>query len=869
LSQVSTIVQRVVPGFDRLLLWSGATQALRAIDAHSGRALDVGSLPASSAYGTMAFASPWFGAVTSDIYGIQVTVDSGTSWHPLPLDDTEVQLQVTRGQIELRSNHDRYLLDANGALTELAVRQREGEPAEDSEASDENSAQDSPEGATWSDTSQRGVRALVAALQHGFEVAKDRAVVVHDGALIRVRLSDAGIERRRDLPFAHPARCQALRVGRGHGFHCVDTTGSTRLYRYEESFGLSPLMNFSTSRTVLASGNGGLVIQGGCTDTSRVAQDRYCLYDGRASRELQHHAGTRERVAFARGAWLTLRLPDLKDPGSLIEAAGGRVQRQSLRLPALPQPLRNLLAVGTWLNPLTEGANGELSTWVVGDRHFAGVKVQRDGTVEVGPLRSDLLNTRFTGPIAVTLTAGAVAYQSTNFGFDWQTLGLPTSVALPEPYSAANPTASIDSWGCTSLGCVLGPWLRLGVGPGTPPAQAVEPSRTALPKSGLPHWSMQCRATSERSKQVTGPTRVEAESTRPLANAAGATGFDAIQNGPWRPFMNEVPPLNTQQLGLDIGSDEYRTQFRIYSWGPRSTQWPLLARWQARVANRFSVDSVWSTSSARTPWATPVIAALAFGQGDQSSEFVDWSVALDATGEAGLLRLLSRTGSQLFWAEKERSLRPLKHAAQLDVQKPMSLARLQGRRYVGGERDGAFVVFQLDADQLRAVGSYPVLAADSTKIQLVGSRAADALAIWVKTSDRGWFVFPLDADTGEALPALRVSVEQLSSVPRTCTAEDQGWQVVSDVPLATLSGSPVNVRLSFPGEADNVKTHDIEARVLVTQAGLCVEALAGQLEDGAATAQLSPSQIPAGETPVATTLTDRATGRRFGFRCSR
>jgi hypothetical protein len=713
------------------------------------------------------------------------------------------------------------------------------------------------------------VNALFSALQQGFEVATDHAVVVHEGALIRVRLSDAGIERRRDLPFIHPARCQALRIGRGHGFHCIDTTGSTRLYRYEDHFALQPLASFSTPRTVLPSGTGGIVIPGGCADSPHASQDRYCLYDGHTWREIHHGAQPRERFALgARGAWLVLRPPDLKHPGTLLETREGQVQRRPLRFATLPAQLRTLLAVGTWLNPVTEGPTGELSTWVVGDRHFCGVRVQRDGKVEVGPLRSDLASTRFTGPIALTITAGGVGYLSNNFGFDWQTLGLPTSVAPPEPYDAADQAAFMDSWGCTSLGCVLGSWLKLGTEPVSPPAQAPEPLRTAFPKSGLPHWSMQCRATGERSKPASKATRAESESSR-VSRSAAAGGFDALQNGPWRPFLNEAPPLNNSQLGLDIGSDEYRTQFRVYSWGPRNTQWPLLARWQVRIANRFTVDSVWSTASARTPWSTPVLAALAFGQGDQSSEFVDWSVALDATGEAGLLRLLSRAGSQLFWVEKDHLIRPLKHAAQLDVQKPISVTRLQGRRYVGGEYQGSFAVFEIEADQLRPVGRYPVLAPDSAKIQLINNRAGDALAIWVKTSDRGWFVFPLDPDTLEALPASRVSSDQLSSVPRTCTAEDQGWQIISDVPLATLSGSPVNVRLSFPDELDDVKTHDVEARVLVTRDGLCVEALAGQLEDGEPAAQQASSQLSTREMPVAATLTDRATGRRFGFRCSR
>jgi hypothetical protein len=287
------------------------------------------------------------------------------------------------------------------------------------------------------------------------------------------------------------------------------------------------------------------------------------------------------------------------------------------------------------------------------------------------------------------------------------------------------------------------------------------------------------------------------------------------------------------------------------------------------MANRFDVDSTWASLVTRTPWTTPVIAAQAFGQGDQSSELVDWSATLDAKGDAGLLRVLTRVGSQLFWAEKDRPIQAIAQVAQLDLQKPLSLARLQGHRYVAAEHDDALVVFELEADQLQPLGRYPLLAADATKVQIVSSRAADALAIWVKTADRGWFLFPLDTQTGAALPGQHVPVERLNGVPRTCSAEDQGWQLVSDVPLATLGGSSVNTWLAFTPQLDQLKARDIEARVLVTHSDVCLEAVAGQLEGVKSVSKRSATQAAAASTPVAATLTDRATGRRFGFRCTR
>jgi hypothetical protein len=248
---------------------------------------------------------------------------------------------------------------------------------------------------------------------------------------------------------------------------------------------------------------------------------------------------------------------------------------------------------------------------------------------------------------------------------------------------------------------------------------------------------------------------------------------------------------------------------------------------------------------------------------------VDWSATVDAKGDAALVRVLTRTGNQLFWAEKGRPAQLIQHDLRVDLQKPLSLARVLGRRYFAGEREGVVALFQLEANTVQSLGEYPLLATDSRKVQLVASRAADALAIWIKTADRGWFLFPLDLQTGEALPAQRVSLEHLNGVPRTCTAEDEGWQLVSDVPLATLGGSPVNARLSFTPELDQLKVSDLEARVVVTQGGLCLEALAGRLDDGKTAPARSVAQASASGTPVAATLTDRATGRRFGFRCSR
>lgn len=875
LAQVATIVQRVVPGFDRLFLWSGANQTLRAIDVRSGQVLDTGALPASSAYGPMAFASPWFAAVLSDINGLQVTVDAGMTWQPLGVDGMELQLQPVQGSIELRSNHDRYLLDSRGTVTALATQALE--PLSVSDTADEGEAietEDTSAALLSQHPGQLGVNALAAALQQGFKVATDSAIVVTHGALAQVRLSDGRLERQSNLGWVHPAHCQALRLGYGHGFLCVDTMGTTQLYRYQTSFGLSLLASFSTPRTVLASGTGGLVISGSCNaDAAPAARDQYCLYDGKIWRGLRHQTTKRERVALtAQGAFVAVRPPDRKHPGSLltIHGSSGKDWQLPLKLAALPQRVRSLLAVGHWLDPLSEGSSGELATWVVGDQQFVGVKVKRDGAVEVSALRADLSSTRFNGSVALTLTSGGVAYETSDFGFNWHTISLPTSVTLPDPYKPSPATA--NDWGCTEIGCVFGSWLKIGTGPGSPPAQASEPPRATVAKLGMPHWAMQCRATGERRepKQIAALAADEAAPLGRPTRASGPTPFDALESGPWRAFLGEAPPVrSSQHLGIDIGNDEYRTQFRVYAWGPRSTDWASLAWWQMRIANRFAVDSVWSTSIARAPWATPILAAQAFGQGDQSSEFVDWSVTLSAPGDAGLVRLLTRAGSQLFWAEKGRPTQLLQPRSQLDLQKPMSLTRLLGRRYIAGENEGSFVVFQVEADQLKAIGRYPVLAPDSTRIQLVTTRASDALAIWVKTPDRGWFLFPLDLETGAALPALRVPVEQLNGVPRTCTAEDQGWLLISDAPLATLAGSPVNVRLSLSPTLDHAKVHDVEARVLVTQAGLCLEALAGQLDDSDAAVKQLPAQAVGSGTPVATTLTDRATGRRFGFRCSR
>jgi hypothetical protein len=175
--------------------------------------------------------------------------------------------------------------------------------------------------------------------------------------------------------------------------------------------------------------------------------------------------------------------------------------------------------------------------------------------------------------------------------------------------------------------------------------------------------------------------------------------------------------------------------------------------------------------------------------------------------------------------------------------------------------------------QLALLGQYPIYAEDGrVAIRLIQNTEANALAIWERSSAAGWYVFPIDRETGEAGPALSVPLASLGRPPAACPTEHSGWTMVSSVPLTASGRSESNTQIQFSGGAEGLRTKALRARVVVDEAGICLDSLAARADgELPAATRLEVGHTGAGAVHVAgtvhMTVSDESNDLRWGFRC--
>src|SRR5690606_28222941 len=116
---------------------------------------------------------------------------------------------------------------------------------------------------------------------------------------------------------------------------------------------------------------------------------------------------------------------------------------------------------------------------------------------------------------------------------------------LPYRTGDADPTQPPDARtlveaGCSPLGCVLGPWIRVGWNAGVDDEGEIDAplpaTRLPLP-SGVGRWHLQCRSSS-RSSEVFVAERGRGALTRMRADLV----FGAESSVSWEPFWEWKPP---------------------------------------------------------------------------------------------------------------------------------------------------------------------------------------------------------------------------------------------------------------------------------------------------------------------------------------
>ena len=327
LANVDFAVASIVAGFDRLYLVDRVTQNIVAIDARTGKVTDSGALPPSPTYGSMAIADAWTGAVSVPYRGVLATFDAGTTWHPVTA-ERSYGMKLDHGQIEMRLASGSYVLDASGVLRKHELGSSDsvfrGAARDPSYVSWVDADQSGPEPPATPPPGPLGRRPLDLAVLRGFPDSSTSAVVAADGALGRVRLSDGKLLDAEEHALPRGATCDGIPLGSSFGFVCGQHQGKTTVYAFKPPLGLSAVLSFDEPRYVAASGNGALVVRGGCSGHASDNPGAYCI----RSREARKKGDPRARRPRRRARGRSVRRAHRGDrPPSTRCAGAARADR--------------------------------------------------------------------------------------------------------------------------------------------------------------------------------------------------------------------------------------------------------------------------------------------------------------------------------------------------------------------------------------------------------------------------------------------------------------------------------------------------------------------------------------------------------------
>lgn len=871
LANVDFGVESIVPGFDRLYLMRSRSHPDLpvAIDQTSGEALDLGPLPPSPVYETLAFADGWMAAVTLPLRGVLATFDAGASWHPVPGASRVVS---TEYGLVMRTTAGWGLLTSDGMLRRWESSGNDSHKLDDLLAMlGEPGVPGTIPEATVQRTPRRplGRDPLRQAVLHGVMGPKGSAYVAHLGALARVSLEDGKLLEVAENALPANASCHGIRLGAGYGFVCSEERGPTTIYALGKALSLEKVLAFAEPRYVADNENGDLVVRGRC-EAKDTGGGYYCLLTKSGLREIRVRGDVgAERVALLKDGTAVVLVPPRKGAAATLTRVSpdGKATPLKLKLPG-SGPVANLIREGIWLNGFVESGRGELSGWVAGTGPFVGIRIRRDGKVEHGEVQNDVERALISGRFALLVAQYGQALETVDGGFTWTEV--PT-LEVPERRSAT----STRERGCSPIGCATAEWLRIGwtKSRGASRDQAAPPpERTELPSPGGGRWTMHCYPTGEASPRsiVTAPTNEERErARRSLHYSAGSFSGGSpvtatLESTAWLPlFEAPAPRLPAGYLGFDTAIEYGAERAQAYVWGQRGADWSRTGVFAVRVLDRFSVQKgVWSSEIARSPWPDELSAAAAFGQSIGGSS-ASWQYESEASGREGLLLVRQPTQTELFIVSEGRAVTPIRGAGALV--RTAGAAKLGSSWYFGAPTSHGFGVYKISGDQIILVSTYPFdeERSASRTPRLVRNTDGDALAIVLDATSH--YIYPVNVVDGALDAPFTISPVEISKLPPRCQGDENGFVFTDALGVAPF--------VELMGRAAAVNASRVEARFIATTTGLCVDGLAAvasavlpePLERGGAPAPAVSTGLP-----VPMVLSEQgAASRRWGFDCYR
>ena len=851
LAQLDFEVERLMPGFDRLLILPRRDSDYRALDLETGQPVPPLGLPVAPAYGSMAFVDGWFGAVQVPLRGVLLSFDAGASWHPLALPVTS--FEPAGDALSLATSNGDYSLSARGALSHVADR-------DDAKVSEAARAELARLVATRDAGADHGAEALLEiATLTGFPDGHGHAFAATAGTLFKLALDTGRVLQRREHAYVGAAECLGVRLGSGVGFVCGQGQELTRIYRVAEPFQLELVRELPGARVVSDSASGALVIHGGCG--ARGGALEHCIVPPSGAPYEIRTNNERERVvALADGSAVVLSPPVAQSPGALTLWKGGVAQRRPLVLTHREPRHKTLLEQGVWLDGMVEAKPGLLSGWLVGAGPFAGFEVTLAGKLTLRRVQDNANHALFAGSRALVLGENGLASETTDGGVEWQAVELPPEIDL----KAAR--AGGMRQGCSAVGCGFAGFTRVGYFDGRAAhslAAPATPPRVGFPGPGGSRWFLHCATTGEVSAPALPFRPATPLSGRRLRRSpVTPTASEEVDLAPLSPLLDQAAPALPDNFeGVDAGTEPYGVQLRIYAYGPRGGDWSKASSLSIAFADRFSVKpGVHVTASGRSPWPDVASAADALGA-EPSTNAAGLAAALDPSGTSGALLLSSRGSIDLFVFEAGRVPLHIPNVGRLGMAMRLSgVVKTKAGVFIGSYDDStrAFRIYRVVGQELEvALEVTDIPPPRGANAELVRSAAGDALAIWVRST--GWFVHPVDLDNGVVDSPYVVTPAQLSSMPPVCADGAEGFSLTGAISPDPGAQTPAGIGLRA-----------FEGRFRVSALGVCIDVLAAQGDAPATAGKAGATALRAtGRPTVTATLTERKPlGRRVELRCS-
>jgi hypothetical protein len=834
LVRLSVAPIQVTPGPDRLLIRSIQGDRLLGVDAESGAIESPLPLPAAPRYGPFAFSDARHGLVVADLQGLLFTSDAGASWRRVPTAELPRAIGVEGDLLALQTSSGRQRFDPiSGNLLEGTDRRDIKLPR--------------GQGENRKERGFLGDRPLIAVVEDGWPLLDGSAVVMRAGQVGRVRLEDGALIEAsvEPLPGEEATTCKAVRYGVDVGFVCGAPGRGTTIYAYAPPVGVTTAATFDEARIVVPSGNGWLVVKGGCArDAPLVAPgggSSYCVVaPGGALREVytRGDVGVERLVALADGRVAVLVPPRGATDGqlTLLPARDEPLVTLKLELPEEIPALRR----GLWLEGPIDIGDDEISGWVEAGGSLQGIRIRiKDGTVIAGRAREEPMMS-IAGPWAVIGSQPDQLQETVDGGMNWRPMEMPPNLGQGKLAVGLR---------CGAAGCVVpferGTWVRAGWGPPQDPTDLDDAEERGQSSSRPPPpRSMRFRCDVRRIDALApgedGLLRRAPRRPPPRVPRGGGEPPPALP-----PFSGTPPPVVPAGMVALSDGTSAGASARVYAWAPKGVAPGRSGRFVGRFFDRFSAgDPVRSTALSIAPWHDEQAFLDAFGSGPTSSSVVLHGLP-DPSGQAVLLSMCHSGGRcDLFGMVEGRPIQPLATDDELAprVFWPSASAIWIDESWVLALNNGAqTVIWRLDASRARVLARIPRMtatgqAAPTSLIRRAHGGQVGLLARGVGStgaSEQEIFVLPLDPETGQVGDLLRLGPPDLGGRPApACSDEDDGWVFEHTPPAApTMALEP----------AKNMGS--VTLRVRAEPGQVCIEAAQGELQD-TLDAKMSPSSSP-------------------------